>query len=41
MSLNVSKSVTVIFKLYQAARHVPHSFSNLILNGAILNTVDS
>ena len=43
MSLNVSKSVTMIYKPYRTARYVPYSFSNFTLNGAILNrpTVDS
>ena len=41
MSLNVSKSVTMICKLYSTAIHVPYSFTNFTLNGAILNTVDS
>jgi len=41
MSLNVSKSVTMIYKPYRTARYVPYSFPNFTLNGAILNTVDS
>ena len=41
MSLNVSKSVTMIYKPYRTARHVPHSFPDFTLNGVILNTVDS
>jgi len=41
MSLNVSKSVTMIYKLYSTAIHVPYSFTDFTLNGAILNTVDS
>ena len=41
MSLNVSKSVTMIYKPYKTARYVPYSFPNFMLNGAVLNTVDS
>ena len=41
MSLNVSKSVTMIYKPYKTSRYVPYSFPNFALNGAIVNTVDS
>ena len=41
MLLNVSKSVIMIYKPYKTARYVPYSFPNFVLNGAILNTVDS
>jgi len=41
MSLNVSKSVTMIYKPYRTARHVPYSFPDFTLNGVILNTVNS
>ena len=41
MSLNDSKSVTMIYKLYKTARYVSCSFPNFMLNGAILKTVDS
>jgi len=40
MSLNVSESVTMIYKPYRTC-HVPYSFPDFTLNGAILNTVDS
>ena len=41
MSPNVSKSVTMIYKPYRTARHVPYSFPDFTLNGIILNTVNS
>ena len=41
MSLNVSKSVTMIYKPYRTARNVPYLFPDFTLNGVILNTVDS
>ena len=41
MWLNVSKSDTMIYKPCRTARHVPYSFPDFTLNGAILNTVDS
>jgi len=41
MSLNLSKSVTMIYKPYRTARHVPYSFPDFTLNGAILNAADS
>ena len=40
MSLNVSKSVTMIYKPYKTARHVTYSFPNFMLNGVVLNIAD-
>jgi len=41
MSLNVSKSVTMIYKPYGTARYVPYSFPHFTMNGAILDTANS